>query len=779
MANIIKRVWNQNRMVQIEDLRGMTFQAEAAGHTFQISGIDDDGNTVALTGTPSGVLLRPDNTDVALTCSVSGGVVSATLPANCYDVPGRFGLTIFITSGSSKTAIYAAVGTVTRTSSDTVAPGTSQSVVDLINAINAAVNSIPASYSALLADIAPTYSDSALYSVGQYAWYDGDLKRCIVPITTAESYTAAHWTSAVLGQDVSDLKSAFKHEIGDYGNLELTPDTLFGTSVLRKLFSIPLVSGQKYRVRVTYTPPGWTFKKLTVYGYTNSYVLQCTVDAIGKFFEFTADGNYTNLYYYMEFVDGGTGTLFAETQFSAFNDQKTITNDLYNLEGEYNELSNVVRTPDEIKSILTGNQSEVGNPSNTHSYSARANALVWGYTIENAIECEYIKIYALANSTYKIGLGIKTDNSFEVTHVCDVASSTARYLTVKTNFVLDHTKKYNVFAFVSAGSIGFGVDSTLSTKYYTFDGSSGIDVEDTFTLTTQNNGISLGYVGLLYYVQGNIAIEKATPKNVVTVAKSGGMYNTIMGAVNAIADDSATNPYTIMIYPGIYDEVVNIGAGRFVSLVGINRDTCIIRDTSGKYANSPVLVNGNFTIENLTVIANHDNAGSWYPTWDGGNTTFASYCLHVDGGSFTSDAPAYGRIANCRLYSECNHAIGMGLRNYETVSIENCEIIRKASGDYINSNYLGAMGCHSQNPGPEEEEEHLIIKDCYIENAQFIALQLWKLQATASPMDLLAIGNTLVDSNGIGNVYFKNYQTTENRMIKVGSHGNNATELNH
>lgn len=209
MANIIKRVWNQNRMVQIEDLKGMTFQAEAAGHTFQISGIDDEGNTVALTGTPSGVLLRPDNTDVALTCSVSGGVVSATLPANCYDVPGRFGLTIFITSGSSKTAIYAAVGTVTRTSSGTVAPGTSQSVVDLINAINAAVNSIPASYSALLADIAPTYSNSALYSVGQYAWYDGDLKRCIVPITTAESYTAAHWTSAVLGQDVSDLKSAF------------------------------------------------------------------------------------------------------------------------------------------------------------------------------------------------------------------------------------------------------------------------------------------------------------------------------------------------------------------------------------------------------------------------------------------------------------------------------------------------------------------------------------------------------------------------------------------
>lgn len=209
MANIIKRVWRQNKFVQIDDLKGMLFQAEQAGHTFEISGIDEDGNTVVLTGTPSGVLLRPDNTDVALTCSVSGGVVSATLPAECYDVPGRFGLTIFITNNNSKVAIYAAIGTISRTSSGTASPGTTQSVVDLINAINAAINSIPASYSNLLADIAPTYSDSALYAVGQYAWCEGDLKRCIVPITTSESYTAAHWTSAVLGQDVCDLKSAF------------------------------------------------------------------------------------------------------------------------------------------------------------------------------------------------------------------------------------------------------------------------------------------------------------------------------------------------------------------------------------------------------------------------------------------------------------------------------------------------------------------------------------------------------------------------------------------
>ena len=208
MANIIKRVWNQNKMVLIEDLKGMAFQAEAEGHTFEISGIDDDGNPVTFSGTPSGVFLRPDNTDVALTCSISGGKIYATFPATCYSVPGRFGLTIYITTDGATTAVYAAIGTVALTTSGTIAPPATDDVVDLINDIATAVASIPASYSSLLSDIAPDYSPSALYSVGQYVWQEGDLKRCIVPITVAETYTAAHWTSAVLGNDVADLKSA-------------------------------------------------------------------------------------------------------------------------------------------------------------------------------------------------------------------------------------------------------------------------------------------------------------------------------------------------------------------------------------------------------------------------------------------------------------------------------------------------------------------------------------------------------------------------------------------
>ena len=86
MNNIIKRVWNQNRMVNIECLSGAAFQAEDGGHTFQISGIDDTGATVSLSGTVAGVFRRPDNADIALTGSASGGVVSVTLTDDCYAV---------------------------------------------------------------------------------------------------------------------------------------------------------------------------------------------------------------------------------------------------------------------------------------------------------------------------------------------------------------------------------------------------------------------------------------------------------------------------------------------------------------------------------------------------------------------------------------------------------------------------------------------------------------------------------------------------------------------
>ena len=152
MNNIIERKWKQNSMVNIEDLRGMAFQAEENAHTFRIRGVDASGAEMALSGSVGAVFLRADNTDVAITGTVEDGVAVITLPEECYDMPGRFGLTVYLTSDGQTVAIYAAIGSVSRTSSGNVSPGSAADVADLINQINAAIEDLDEAIAAIPQD---------------------------------------------------------------------------------------------------------------------------------------------------------------------------------------------------------------------------------------------------------------------------------------------------------------------------------------------------------------------------------------------------------------------------------------------------------------------------------------------------------------------------------------------------------------------------------------------------------------------------------------------------
>lgn len=116
MNTVIKRAWNKNKLVKVEDLTGMTFQAESGGHTFEISGVDDTGAAVSLSGTVEGRFLRADNAEIIISGTASGGKASVTLSDVCYAIPGRFLLTIYVTSGGQKVAVYAATGSVVATS---------------------------------------------------------------------------------------------------------------------------------------------------------------------------------------------------------------------------------------------------------------------------------------------------------------------------------------------------------------------------------------------------------------------------------------------------------------------------------------------------------------------------------------------------------------------------------------------------------------------------------------------------------------------------------------
>ena len=351
--NIIKRVWNQGSMTPIEDLQGSAFTNENGGHTFQISGVDSNGEALALSGTVAASFLRPDQTTVGISGSVSGGVASVTLSEECYGIPGRFGLVIFLTSDGNKTALYSCVGNVARSSTDAVAPGVVANVVDLINEIETAVGTIPASYSALMADIAPTYSSSALYAVGDYAWHEGDLKRCIVPITVGETYTPAHWTSAVVGDDVCALKSALmlkaaNENISDsaiVGNKKILlgakevviydTGAISDSSTNRSSGYIPTNGFDKINIS---TSVGTSYAAVAYYDADFSYMK--SVSHVGTGSTQNISESIPSGAAYVVFIHYGTGTYYAElisngkSEIKNLKDEQTLLNEITEIDSK-------------------------------------------------------------------------------------------------------------------------------------------------------------------------------------------------------------------------------------------------------------------------------------------------------------------------------------------------------------------------------------------------------------------------------------------------------------
>lgn len=73
--------------------------------------------------------------------------------------------------------------------------------------------------------VAAEYSSSATYAVGDYCLHNGQLYECNTAISTAEAWTAAHWTAVTVGKEISGLK-------GDLGELyaPITVSDMYGAN---------------------------------------------------------------------------------------------------------------------------------------------------------------------------------------------------------------------------------------------------------------------------------------------------------------------------------------------------------------------------------------------------------------------------------------------------------------------------------------------------------------------------------------------------------------------
>lgn len=195
---------------------------------------------------------------------------------------------------------------------------------------------------------------------------------------------------------------------------------------------------------------------------------------------------------------------------------------------------------------------------------------------------------------------------------------------------------------------------------------------------------------------------KNTTSNVITVGKTGAMFDTINKAVDyARPMSNINNQFTILVYPGTYKEVVNLLGTSYISIVGVNKVTCILRDDSGQYLNAPLRVEGNCYIHNMTIIATHDDDQTTSVD------SLRAYAVHAD-----DPGEGTAEFNNCVMISYQNAAIGSGLHTNQTLKLINCELYSYCPNESTMKEN-GALFIHD---GQNAINQNVIVKNCTIKS---------------------------------------------------------------
>lgn len=204
-AKIIKRIVSLDGPIPVDVLPGALYTGENGGHEFWIYG-RRGAQALALSGAVTAQFVNENEETVPLTGSILDGAARVALPAECYHVPGKYRLTVFCALNGESSAVYRAEGRVASASTTTAydPAGRLPDTAELAARIEAAVASIPADYSALLAAIAPTFSSDAAYTSGDYVWYSGALYRFYLNHAPGE-WNAAQATAVAAMDEITAI----------------------------------------------------------------------------------------------------------------------------------------------------------------------------------------------------------------------------------------------------------------------------------------------------------------------------------------------------------------------------------------------------------------------------------------------------------------------------------------------------------------------------------------------------------------------------------------------
>lgn len=207
-------------LVNVSYIGGNVFSQDNGGNLVGVE-VYNNGEPATLSGSISGNVIRTDGTTIAVEGSFSGNKAWIVLPADAYIVPGVISIIIKNTVSTQITTLAACVVNVYQSSTDTIVdPGTIiPSIASLIEEIEEAVASIPADYSSLWTSLAPAFSSSTAYAVGQYVTYNGGVYM-FVEDHAAGTWSSSDVVSANIGTDLGNFKGAKNflslHAMNDY-----------------------------------------------------------------------------------------------------------------------------------------------------------------------------------------------------------------------------------------------------------------------------------------------------------------------------------------------------------------------------------------------------------------------------------------------------------------------------------------------------------------------------------------------------------------------------------
>lgn len=421
-----------------------------------------------------------------------------------------------------------------------------------------------------------------------------------------------------------------------------------------------------------------------------------------------------------------------------------------------------------------------GQPANT-----ALNTLYWGsdYTLVKGktLSSIILKQTAIPNNISIYVYQLQEDGLHYIATLVEEYTLVEGTNKIPVNYAVELDNLKLVWKSLNGSAISYGDSGAIAQLLDLNQPSSTSDVITIKSRYNFNLTISLEFT----YFSDN----KNKSSNIITVAKDGsGDYTTINAALSyAYTIESKENPITIMINPGVYEEVLFIQGKHYVSLIGKNRNDCIIKYETAIYDEAPLRIQGQCYVANLTIISTANKyvssthgAGheAWVqdvldgvanPSWLG---TVGAYAVHCD--DVTNGEETISTFINCRMYSETFPAFGSGMQLNNHIELINCEIVTHIDSrisEHFADNRQGSLLIHGKFPDSPvaKPNQSCFVKDCYIEGINSRVLRMYH-SSNAPKADIVFINNTFkTDLEQVNSYEF----TFDQQYIDICSHGNN------